>query len=113
MSSVNHEYEDLFIRQLEKLRQQKGVSQREMSLALGQTEGYISKLSNINSSRHLPRMMNFFWICEYLGVHPKDFFDEEIRCPIQVEAIVKDLSKLSDEQLFYLSALVKDIIRDK
>jgi hypothetical protein len=34
-----HEYEALFVRQLEKDRINKGVSRREMSLSLGQTAG--------------------------------------------------------------------------
>lgn len=102
-----HEYEALLIRQLEKLRINKGVSQREMSLSLGQSPGYIAKLT---SGHNLPRMITFFWICDYFKVHPKDFFNEEIvGNPALIESTIQDLYKLSDEQLIHISALVKDL----
>lgn len=105
-----HEYEALFIRQLEKLRINKGVSQREMSLSLGQSAGYIAKLT---SGHNLPRMITFFWICDYFNVHPKDFFNEEIiGNPALIDSIIKGLYKLSDEQLNYISALVKDLNKE-
>jgi len=105
-----HEYEALFIRQLEKFRLKKEVSQREMSLSLGQSAGYIAKLS---SGHNLPRLMTFFWICDYFNIHPKDFFDENIENPEKIESITKDLYKLNDNQLSYISALIKDLIRDQ
>jgi len=104
-----HEYEALLTRQLEKLRLNKGVSQREMSLSLGQSAGYIAKLT---SGHNLPRMITFFWICDYFNVHPKDYFNEEIvGNPALIDAITKNLYKLSDEQLKYILAFVKDISR--
>lgn len=102
-----HEYEALFIRQLEKFRISKGVSQREMSLSLGQSEGYVAKLT---SGHNLPRMITFFWICDYFHIHPKDFFNEEIiGNPALIDSIIKGLYKLSDEQIKYISALVEDL----
>lgn len=104
-----HEYEALFVRQLEKYRINKGVSQREMSLSLGQTAGYISKLT---SGHSMPRMITFFWICDYFNIHPKDFFDDGIAGdPALIDSIVKDLRELNDEQLKYIAALVKDIVK--
>lgn len=41
-------FEDLFYDRLIKLRAQKGVSAREMSLAIGQSPGYINGLENRN-----------------------------------------------------------------
>ena len=40
-------YEDLFYERLVKLRGIKGVSAREMSLAIGQSPGYINGLENL------------------------------------------------------------------
>lgn len=106
-----HEYEALFIRQLEKFRIDKGVSQREMSLSLGQSAGYIAKLT---SGHNLPRMITFFWICDYFNIHPRDFFDEEIiGNPVRIDSIVKGLYKLSDEQLKYILALVTDLSKNQ
>ena len=58
-------YEELFYARLTALRQAKGVSAREMSLALGQSEGYINAIEN---QKGFPSMEAFFYICEYLGV---------------------------------------------
>lgn len=102
-----HEYEELFVRQLEKFRINKDVSQRAMSLDIGQSAGYISKLT---SGHNLPKMITFFWICDYLKIHPKDFFNEGIAGnPALIDCIVEDLYKLSDDQLKYILALVKDL----
>jgi transcriptional regulator with XRE-family HTH domain len=102
-----HEYEALLIRQLEKFLQSKGVSQRGMSLDLGQSAGYIAK---ITSGHNLPKMLPFFWICDYFGLHPRDFFDEGISGnPAIINSILKDLYKLNDEQLNYVQALIRDL----
>lgn len=63
-----------FGERLARLRTIKGVSAREMSLALGQSAGYIN---NIENSKNYPSMAVFMEICEYLEISPKDFFDTE------------------------------------
>lgn len=40
------DYFDFFYERLAKLRSQKGVSARDMSLSLGQSESYINKIEN-------------------------------------------------------------------
>lgn len=64
--------EEDFAKRLCKLRQKKGASARDMSLSLGQNAGYIN---NIESGNNLPSMTVFFYICEYLEITPKEFFD--------------------------------------
>ena len=64
--------DDLFAKRLAQLRNQKGVSARDMSLSLGQGAGYINNIENKNN---LPSMTVFFYICTYLDVTPKEFFD--------------------------------------
>lgn len=66
-------YEDFVPKRLAKLRTRKGVSARDMSLSLGQTNNYIN---NIENKKSLPSMPSFFYICEYLGITPQEFFDE-------------------------------------
>ena len=39
-------YEEFFSRRLAQLRAQKGVSAREMSLAIGQNSSYINRIEN-------------------------------------------------------------------
>lgn len=63
-------YEEFFSRRLAQLRAQKGVSAREMSLAIGQNSSYINRIEN---QRAFPSMQGFFYICEYLGVTPGAF----------------------------------------
>lgn len=66
-------YEDFVPERLAKLRIRKGVSARDMSLSLGQAHNYIN---NIENKKSLPSMPSFFYICEYLGITPQEFFDE-------------------------------------
>ena len=105
----SHEYQELFVSQLEKFRLHKGVSQRDMSLSLGQSEGFISKLTN-PKAHNLPRMINFFYICDYFHIHPRDFFDEKIEYPSQIGSLVKDLTKLDEAQLEHIAAIVHGLI---
>ena len=66
-------YEDYFSERLASLRTAKGVSARDMSLSIGQSANYINKIEN---KKAYPSMTAFFYICEFLGITPKDFFDE-------------------------------------
>lgn len=59
-----------FSLRLAKLREEKGVSARDMSLSMGQNPGYIN---NIESGKSMPSLSGIFYICEYLGITPKDF----------------------------------------
>lgn len=67
-----------FSLRLAKLREEKGVSAREMSLSMGQNPGYIN---NIESGKSMPSLSGIFYICDYLGITPKDFFDIETNSP--------------------------------
>ena len=61
-----------FAKRLTELRMNKGVSARDMSLSIGQSPGYIN---NIENGVNFPSMAVFFYICDYLGVTPMEFFD--------------------------------------
>lgn len=75
-------YENLFYQRLEKLRSEKGVSARDMSLSIGQSAGYINALENRNG---FPSMQVFFYICEYLGVTPAEFSTVIIAIPQSIK----------------------------
>lgn len=64
------DYLEWFPKRLAQLRTQKGVSARDMSLSLGQSESYINKIEN---HRTLPSMTGFFYICDYLEIEPQAF----------------------------------------
>lgn len=55
-------YEDLIAKRVSQLRMQKGVSARDMSLSLGQSESYINKIEN---KKALPSITGLYYICEY------------------------------------------------
>ena len=73
-----------FAIRLARLREKKGVSARDMSLSIGQAAGYINALEN---KKGFPSMQVFFYICEYLGVAPREFFDEDIAEPQLVQKL--------------------------
>ena len=101
-------YEEKFVNRLIELRIQKGVSARDMSLSLGQSESYINKIENGNA---LPSLSIFFYICEYFGITPAEFFEEEIVAPVKFKRAFENLKGLSTEQLEHINAIIEDIKR--
>ena len=100
--------EKAFSLRLAQLREKKGVSARDMSLSIGQNAGYIN---NIESGKSMPSLSGFFYICEYLGISPSDFFDVNTKNPTRLNELMDDLKRLNDKQLETIAALVKDIIK--
>ena len=100
-------YEENFSTRLSQLRIQKGVSARDMSLSIGQNPGYIN---NIESGKALPSMSSFFFICEYLGISPKEFFDYDSSDPETLRDTLNDLKKLNKSQLDSISSIIHDLV---
>ena len=100
--------EKAFSLRLAQLREKKGVSARDMSLSIGQNAGYIN---NIESGKSMPSLSGFFYICEYLGISPSDFFDVNTKNPARLNELMDDLKRLNDNQLETIAVLVKDIIK--
>ena len=99
-------YEEFVPERLAKLRLQKGVSARDMSLSLGQANNYIN---NIENKKSLPAMQSFFYICEYLGVTPKEFFDEENRYPETLQEFIAEAKKLDSKSMTYILGIMKEL----
>lgn len=93
-----------FIKRLVQLRMNKGVSARDMSLSLGQSQSYIN---NIENGVNYPSMGTFFYLCDYLGVTPKEFFDTESENPAKQRELLEAVRDLSDEHLEHLIALAR------
>lgn len=89
-------YEKLFAERLTALRIQKNISAREMSLSLGQNESYINRIEN---GKAFPSMQVFFYICEYLDITPREFWDVENESPKRAAEIINILKKFDAEQL--------------
>lgn len=99
-------WEEEFADRLAQLRIKKGVSARDMSLSIGQSPGYIN---NIENKKNLPSMSLFFYICEYLNITPKDFFDIEAKNPEKLNEVISDLKMLTSERLDNISAIIRDL----
>ncbi|EOS31863.1 XRE family transcriptional regulator [Hominisplanchenecus murintestinalis] len=100
--------EEFFRQRLSQLRAQKGVSARDMSLSLGQSESYINKIEN---GKSLPSMQVFFYICDYFGISPQEFFDAENRNPTAAGALADDIKTLTDSQIASIADIVKGLKR--
>lgn len=97
-------FEEFFYQRLIELRQAKGVSAREMSLAIGQSHGYISSIENQAS---FPSMQSFFYICEYLNITPAEFFDSDNHYPLEYQEIIKELKTLDVRKLQSVKTVIK------
>lgn len=105
MFGENTFMENSFYQRLATLREKKGVSAREMSLALGQGSGYIN---NIENGNNYPAMATFFYICDYLGVTPKEFFDLDAHNPNKIEKICEKMKGLTDDQLNLIESMIEN-----
>ena len=96
-----------FIRErISNLRVKKNVSEYRMSTDLGHSKNYIQSIS---SGRSLPSMNEFLYICEYLGVTPKEFFDDSIGEPMLVQRLYELSRDLSEDNLKILIALAEKL----
>ena len=97
---------DFISDRIAKLRTEKNISARDMSLSLGQSQSYIN---NIENKKAMPSMQMFLYISEFLGVEPKDFFDENVTSPNKLDDAVAALKSLSPKQLELLTMLAKEM----
>lgn len=96
--------DEQFIRdRITHLRMQKNVSEYKMSLDLGHSKSYIQSIA---SGRALPSMSEFLYICDYLDVSSKDFFDPELKDPVLLEQAVSSMKELSNPDLRLLISII-------
>jgi transcriptional regulator with XRE-family HTH domain len=98
--------EEYFGKRISQLRTAKGVSARDMSLSLGQSESYINKIEN---GKSMPSMQVFFYICEYYNITPKEFFDDGNRNPALMQAVIDDLKTLDERQITNIHEIIKGL----
>ena len=97
---------EAFIKRLTELRMEKGVSARDMSLSLGQSPGYIN---NIENGVNLPSMSMFFYICDYLGITPQEFFDISSTSPNKLNQLTDLAKDLSSDKMDLVMNLIKEM----
>jgi len=95
-----------FSLRLARLREAKGISARDMSLSMGQNPGYIN---NIESGKSMPSLSGFFYICEYLNLTPKEFFDTDAANPSKASELYSAAKGLDDRQLDNLISIAKGL----
>lgn len=94
-------YEEFVRNRITQLRLKKGVSEYQMSYALGHSRGYIY---NISSGKSLPPLTELFAICEYFEITPSEFFDDSVSNPELVKKAVEGIKQLDDsDQLMILN----------
>jgi len=108
--TVNESYERFLQERITELRTQKGASARDMSLTIGQCVSYINTIENKKS---LPSMRVFFYICEYFGITPMEFFDEYNEHPQMLKELIEDLKQLDENSLAHIAGLAKELKKKK
>lgn len=101
-------YEQEFRQRLIQLRMLKGISARDMSLSIGQNPGYINTIEN---GKAFPTMTNFFYICEFLNITPKEFFDTQDSHPEKLRYLTENLKLLTDEQRDSIVVIVNGLLK--
>ncbi len=98
--------EESVSKRIAELRTKKGVSARDMSLSIGQGPGYIN---NIENGHNLPSMTVFFYICDYFGITPKEFFDVDSPDPAKLNELFEKMRTLDSQQLDAIMTLVDQL----
>ena len=97
--------EEQFIRErLFKLREEKQVSERKMSLDLGHSTSYIR---GITSGRSLPSMSEFLYICEYLDITPSEINKEEKETTLIQQKAIDYIYTMTDEDIQLLIGFIE------
>ena len=89
-----------------RLREQKGIAARTLSVAIGQNPGYIH---DIECGKSLPSLPVFFTICEYLGITPQEFFDFGNTHPSDITQLIEKMKMLNETQVKHITDLVDDL----
>lgn len=95
---------DFVPKRITDLRIRKGVSEYKMSLDLGHSRSYIQ---NIASGRSKPSVDELLYICHYLNVTPRDFFDGGMEEPILIQKALDGMRALSDRDLLLLLSVIE------
>lgn len=95
-------------KRITQLRLQKNISERKLSKYLGWNDNYIQ---DITSGKSLPSMVRFLQLCDYFGVTPKEFFDDEVENPAYLRELIADLKHLDAKQLEAVHLMVKNMKR--
>jgi transcriptional regulator with XRE-family HTH domain len=92
---------------LEKLKIESEKDDRSLSQYINIVlKHHINKIEN---NYAMPSMQGFFYICEFLGVTPSEFFNEKEEHPIAFKELADSCKKLNEKQLRLLCEFVKTL----
>lgn len=100
-------YEEFVKDRITQLRIRKGVSEYQMSYELGHSRGYVY---NISSGKALPPLKEFFAICDYFGITPREFFDDSTPTPELITKAVSGMKQLSESDQLLLLTLIARLL---
>ena len=103
-------YKDFFAERILKLRNERNISARELSIAMGQNSSYINRIEN---KLTLPSMQSFFSICECLDITPQEFFNTEVTQPHTFRTTIKMLSQLDEQELEAINLMLQMLVKNK
>ena len=86
-----------------KLRIQRGISEYEMSLALGQSGAYINKIALGKSMPSLEGLRN---ICEFFDISLSEFFNESLAIPTLYSEATSAIYDLTEQDVELLKKLI-------
>ena len=101
-------YDEFVRNRITQLRLAKGVSEYQMSYDLGHSRGYVY---NISSGKSLPPMTEFFAICDYFGITPSEFFNQESRHPELIQKALEGLNQLNDTDLLMILGFINRLTK--
>lgn len=104
MFETYEELEEFISRRVAQLREQAEISARDMSLSLGLGAGYINNIENKNN---MPSMQGFYYICEFLKISPKDFFDDGIQAPEALAELMNECKGLDRDSIQGLLTFIR------
>ena len=63
----------------------------------------------MRTKNHFPPCSLFFYICEYLGVTPLEFFDEGNAYPETLQEFVAEAKRLDPKSMAYILGIMKEL----
>ena len=106
----NNNLKEFFSKRIYELRDERNISARELSLAMGQNSSYINRIDN---KLTLPSIQGFLCICECLEITPYEFFHPEKPLPYKMRSTIELLSQLDEQELEALNYFVKVMLQNK
>lgn len=109
LDKSNEDLEELngFGMRLAKLINNSDLNDRQLSIFIGKSDGYINKIIN---GETFPTLKSFVIICRALKITPEEFFRYEDDDPVTTNELIRDISKLNYKQKNIFIALLRKLL---